>query len=980
MKLIKIEALGFKSFADPIVLRFDGGVAGIVGPNGSGKSNINDAIRWVLGEQSSKELRGDSMEDVIFAGSKTVQPMQRAQVTLTFDNKERLSSVDSDIITISRVLERGKGINEYYLNNEKCRHKDIKAIAMETGIGKSSLAIISQGTVSDIAHSSDEDRRLIFEEAAGVSKYKFRKAESLKKLERAEDVLGRVDVTIKELEKQLVPLRKNAEKAMKYKSMVDELKKVEIGYLAHEIQKHTEIFKTLTEELSGVQETEESYNNQIEDIDQKILNKREEILKINKILSDASGKKEGIQARIQTLERAINSERARRELIASGQGNVSEEERIKAVLGELRTLENKYRYLTDSFKEMEEKRNLSAAKISEFENAINNGNIKIKDYQNKLGQLVAKLELLEEKKNKHTNLYKGTKTVLENKVLFKGFVGMVADLIKVPHEYQTAIETILKNAAQYIVVDHSDTAVKLINFLKKNNGGRATFIPLASIKPKFIRDDYLLVTRNHPGFLGIAEDLVEIDEKYKVLNGFLLGNVVVVEDVNTANEIATIMERKYMIVTKDGDVIRVGGVMVGGTVETSEDVIGLDDKIVELKNLLPGLKGVIKETEKNIQRIQERLANEKTFYNNYNAQSLQLGFDVKSTFNQIEKYKTEAQVAQSKNITVDVNNLSISEETISGLEKDLSILNFDISSNVQIKESLDSSLTILEEERKKVSKLLQTLSASFKEKTIKCERSRVMLEKHKERLSGHYTLTLEFAKENYPLTMAPAAAEALVKELRAEIAELGNVNLESIEQLQEVEERYEFNVKNRDEVLEAKRICEEAIEEMDKKIVARLTNIVDDVNQEMHKVFSSMFGGGTAEVKFVDPKNILESGISIYAQPPGKSVKNLKLFSGGEKSLIAISLLFAILKARPLPLCILDEVEAALDEANVVRYAEYLQELKQQTQFLVITHRPGTMSRVDALFGATMQKRGVTSFFSVKLEEARKLAEKLETN
>ncbi|MGZ9756260.1 AAA family ATPase [Mycoplasma sp. 4423] len=972
MKLIKIEALGFKSFADPIVLHFDGGVAGIVGPNGSGKSNINDAIRWVLGEQSSKELRGDSMEDVIFSGSKTVQPMQKAQVTLTFDNKDRLSSVDSDVISITRVLERGKGINEYYINNQKCRHKDIKAIAMETGIGKSSLAIISQGTVSDIAHSSDEDRRLIFEEAAGVSKYKFRKAEAEKKLERAQETLGMVEVSIKELEKQLTPLRIHAEKALKYKKMAEELKSVEIGYLAHEIKKHSELVKTLTEDLSGVDETDKQYNSQLEELDIKIKNKRDEVIEINRKLSSDSGKKQGLSDRINNIEKAISADRARREMIASGQGNFDEKERISAILSELRTLQEKYRYLSESLSEMETKRNHATENITTLESKINDGNIKVKDLENKYTKLISKLEILEEKKNNFTNLYKGTKTVLENKTLLKGFIGLVADLIKIPNEFLPALEAILKNAAQHIVVDHSDTAVKAINFLKKNNGGRATFIPLASIKGKFIRDDYLLVVRNHPGFVGVAKDLVEIDNKYQVLNEFLLGNVLVVSDIKSANEISTIIEKKYMVVTTDGDIVRVGGVMVGGTVEASEDILGLDQKIKELKDLIPGIKNVIAQTTKTILEDNESLQQQKTYQASYNSQYLNLSYQVKDTFGKIENYKLQTQISSANN--EQISELDVSEQTIAQLQQQLQLLEFDISSNTQIKEALDAKILSWEEEYKRISKLQKTLNESFREKTAAFEKSKNLLEKHKERLSSHYALTLEYAIENYPLNMSPVAAEELVKELRYEIQELGNVNLEAIEQLQEVESRYEFNTKNRDEVTEAIRLCDEAISEMNKKIVARLTNIVDDVNIEMHKVFSSMFGGGSAEVKFIDPKNILESGISIFAQPPGKSVKNLKLFSGGEKSLIAISLLFAILKARPLPLCILDEVEAALDEANVVRYAEYLQELKKQTQFLVITHRPGTMSRVDALFGATMQKRGVTSFFSVKLEDAKKLA------
>nr|WP_318032855.1 AAA family ATPase [Mycoplasmopsis cynos] len=358
MKLVKLEAYGFKSFADPIVLRFDGGVAGIVGPNGSGKSNINDAIRWVLGEQSSKELRGDTMEDVIFAGSKTVQPMNKAQVSLTFDNKDRISSIDADFITISRVLERGKGINDYFINGEKARHKDIKALAMETGIGKSSLAIISQGTVSDIAQSSDDDRRLIFEEAAGVSKYKFRKIEATRKLESADQTLKIVDTKINELEKRLSVLKKQAEKAYKYKQISDDLKNIEVGYLVYEIEKNTKIHNQLSEELAGVAETEIAYKNDIKSLSDQINEKTEKIKEITKIISQFSANKKVIEAHISSLEQTIMEAKARRAVVAEGKGQFDEKERMNALIStvnslgiDLKTFEENYQ---NSLKEKDE--------------------------------------------------------------------------------------------------------------------------------------------------------------------------------------------------------------------------------------------------------------------------------------------------------------------------------------------------------------------------------------------------------------------------------------------------------------------------------------------------------------------------------------------------------------------------------------------------------------------------------------------------
>ncbi|CCP24524.1 AAA family ATPase [Mycoplasmopsis cynos] len=976
MKLVKLEAHGFKSFADPIVLRFDGGVAGIVGPNGSGKSNINDAIRWVLGEQSSKELRGDTMEDVIFAGSKTVQPMNKAQVSLTFDNKDRISSIDADFITISRVLERGKGINDYFINGEKARHKDIKALAMETGIGKSSLAIISQGTVSDIAQSSDDDRRLIFEEAAGVSKYKFRKIEATRKLESADQTLKIVDTKINELEKRLSVLKKQAEKAYKYKQISDDLKNIEVGYLVYEIEKNTKIHNQLSEELAGVAETEIAYKNDIKSLSDQINEKTDKIKEITKIISQFSANKKVIEAHISSLEQTIMEAKARRAVVAEGKGQFDEKERMNALIStvnslgiDLKTFEENYQ---NSLKEKDELDN----EINELRKKINNINIEINNHLEQERNIKFNLNQLKRIRDSKTNLFKGTKTILDNKNNFRGIKGIVADLIKTSQEYLPALETILKGAAQHIVVDHSDTAVKAINFLKSNDGGRATFIPLSTIKSKFVRDDYLLVIRNNPGFVGIASELVTVAEEYRVLNEFLLGNVIVVSDIKTANEISTIMDKKYMVVTLDGDIIRVGGIMVGGTKEASENILGLDDKIRENEEFLPGLSAMIEKLKSNVSKENQELMLKEQRQKNKEVVIKTLSskiFDIKS---QINKHKTDIDFSNNAlDMTDDLTKLNETEKTISQKRSELAILDFDLTTAIEQKDSLDADIQVLNKKNNEQNGMLSQLLSSFTNKTNANEKAKASLAVDKERLTSYYGLTLENAKANYPLTISPEAAAENVKNLRLEISELGNVNLESIQEYEEVDARYQNDVKNRDEVIEAKNICLAAIAEMDKKIVTRLTNIVNDVNREIHKVFSSMFGGGTAKVEFIDPKNILESGISIYAQPPGKTVKNLKLFSGGEKSLIAISLLFAILRARPLPLCILDEVEAALDEANVIRYAEYLQELKQQTQFLVITHRTGTMTRVDALFGATMQKRGVTNFFSVELEEAKKLVD-----
>ncbi|MCU4706370.1 AAA family ATPase [Mycoplasma sp. CSL7503-lung] len=975
MKLIKFEAHGFKSFADPIVLRFDGGVAGIVGPNGSGKSNINDAIRWVLGEQSSKELRGDSMQDVIFAGSKTVQPMQKATVSLTFDNRKGESSIQSEYIKITRSLERGKGINEYFINDQKALHKEIKALAMETGIGKSSLAIISQGTVSDIANSSEEERRRIFEEAAGVSKYKLRKHEATLKLDSSERSLDILDAKIKEMDRQLKPLREAAEKAKKYKEKVDELRSVEIGYLAHEIERNEKIYLDLSEELVGVEETKLSYNKEIQESEEKISNKRDEVVGLEDEINTLTSKKEALSTEIQIIDKTITENNLLREMKVNGQGNFNEEERIQAVIEEATIAEKKIKYLEDSYNSVVKEKKETFDLIDEYRRKFNDYERKINNTTNQIISIETRLKLLVEKKNKQTNLHQGTKNIVQNKHVFRGYIGLVSELFTVEQEFIPAIDVILKAAAQNIVVENSDVAVKAINYLKANDGGRATFIPLASIKGKTVRDDYLLVLRNNPGFIGLAKDLVTIDDKYRVLNEFLLGNIIVVSDIKVATQISNLVEKKYMVVTKEGDIIRVGGVMHGGTKDIASDLIGLDGQINQLKEIIPGHKQIVENLRKEKDNLIQLIESEQTKHNSLDTRESLMRVEIQKEVEKLKKYKSTIAFSDL-NKTQKVVEGNVSAETkLIELENELKIINFDLETKSKIRNKINADIVSIEEVRKRTQKMLNTLLNSFLEKEKAKTKAENLFNIHKDRLGSFYSITLENAKNNFPLTMSVEAAKELVYDLRHEIEEIGNVNLNSITELEELEKRFDEYTSNYNEVKEAKNILIEAIKDLDNNIINRLTKIVDDVNVEMDAVFRSMLGGGKAYVEFIDPKNILESGISIFAQPPGKTVKNLKLFSGGEKALIAISLLFAILKARPLPLCILDEVEAALDESNVVRYAEYLQKLKEQTQFLVITHRTGTMARVDSLFGATMQRRGVTSFFSVKLEDAKKLTE-----
>ncbi|OAB48671.1 AAA family ATPase [Mycoplasmopsis gallinarum] len=979
MKLIKVEAHGFKSFADPITLKFDGGVAGIVGPNGSGKSNINDAIKWVLGERSAKELRGDNMADVIFAGSKTAKPMDKAVVTLTFDNKDGLSSLPHQTITISRVLERNSGINQYYLNGEVCRQKDIKDIAMESGIGKSSLAIISQGTVSDIAEATPEERKAIFEEAAGVSKYKFRKKEALSKLAKTEEGLEQIRIRISEIERKLIPLRKQAEKAKIYIAKAEELKSVEVGLLVDNIKFFGKLYNDLKIELEGVDETRQDLEERIEILSSKILNNNQQKSSLSNELKTLSVDFDTVKEQLNKLDILLAKEEERHKLIADGINNSNAEEQIKSYQELIKQYGARINAAIKDIEIIDQKISTNNQQIDDYNAQINELSVKINKQRTALVQSETTLNLLLQQKENSSFLHKGTKTILDNKALFgKSLKGTVADLIKVPKEYVTAIDTILASSVQHLVVDKAETAVKAVNFLKNNNGGRATFIPLASIQPKSVRDDHLLAIQSYSGFIGVASDLVEAPVEYTLLVKFLLGNVLVSETIEDAKNLSNILEKRYLVVTLDGDTVRAGGVISGGAKIQNQSLLNIEDKIKDLETIIPGMKGTIRTIQEQIDEITNKRrytyeldsqfkqqksglvtakATNQDLFNEYNQKLTSLNRQQSINLNEIN-------VEQNSNIA----NREVLENRKLAIEAEyrakygaLQNISTELNNNQMLKDDLEATL--------------RKILTSYSNKTSERDKSKLLLEQSKERLASHYKMTLETAELSYKLELKRDQAEEIVHQLREEIEALGNVNLESLEALVEEEERYNENTKGEAELTKAKEILENAIAEFDKIIISRLSNIVNDVNEEFNNVFQSMFGGGRAKLHFTDPNNILESGVEIEAQPPGKSIKNLKLFSGGEKSLIAISLLFGILKARPLPLCILDEVEAALDEANVVRYAEYLQQLKPKTQFLVITHRHGTMSRVDSLFGATMQNRGVTTFISLELSEAKKLVE-----
>ncbi|MGL4183644.1 MAG: AAA family ATPase [Metamycoplasmataceae bacterium] len=974
MKLIKVEAKGFKSFADKVTLEFDGGVVGIVGPNGSGKSNINDAIKWVLGEQSSKALRGDNMEDVIFAGSRTEVEQNKATVTLTFDNSDKSISLPHKIFTISRVLERGKGANTYYINDEIVKYKDIREIALESGISKSSLAIISQGTVSDIAQSSPEQRRGIIEDAAGTSKYKAKKIESLRKLEKTDETLGKVETVIKELEKQLGPLENQSEKAKVYIEKSKKLKEYEISLIVSDLIDFKEKFDEAKNELEGYQETQEDLKRKIKEEETLIEDNVNYKFKIEQELNLENKRIEKINEDLHDLEVRFKNEEAKREMILNGNKIVGNKEKIEVMKEHLNVLSSKISYSKDWEQKTNEDIRTRREEVNELEIKIAENRLKANSSKAKFLKVKTKIDVLVDHKENKTNLFKGTKTVIENKSLFRGLFGTVADVIKIPEKFIPAIESVLQNALQHIVVDESNTAIKIIEFLKNNNGGRATFIPLSSIAEKDINHEYLMAINSQDGFISVASKLVKVeDKKFDVLISFLLGNVVVVEDIRSATKISDLLDKRYMVVSLDGDLVRVGGVITGGTKVNSINILGIDNQIKQLEEIAPQLEQIITITEKEINRLENIKEEKQSFINEINIEVVKNKEKQLSLENEFNKLRLDFETLSDSKF--DDNNFERIDLSLDNLSSEKKMIIASVRSKREKISNLTNVINSSTLNKKELEKSLRVIYENYSEKVNQKAKAEFFIETSTKRLLEFYQLTFESAKEIYNPNIDIEKARVIVAELKTDIESLGNINIDAIRDYEELKKRYDEIDENYKELTNAKDIIISAIAEMDKIIINKINKTMELVNLEFNNVFQKMFGGGEARVFLLDPKDPLESGVDIDARPPGKSIKNLKLFSGGEKALIAISLLFAIIKAKPLPLCILDEVEAALDESNVIRYANYLQELKKDTQFIVITHRYGTMSNVDTLFGATMQKRGVTSFFSVELSQAKDLVD-----
>lgn len=1181
MYLKSIEVQGFKSFAHKLKFDFHNGITGIVGPNGSGKSNVADAVRWVLGEQRVKQLRGGSMQDVIFSGTENRKPLSYASVAITLDNSDHQLPIEYEEVTVARKLYRS-GESEYLINGSSCRLKDVNELFYDTGIGKEGYSIIGQGQIEKILSGKPEERRELFDEAAGIVKFKRRKNMSVKKLEEEQQNLLRVNDILAEIEKQIGPLERQSEKAREFLRKKEELKTYDINMflletarIKEQIEALEEKIQTATEELADAGRQYDGMKQEYETVEEQVDIIDESVERAKNQLNETTMLKQQLENQIALLKEQIHSVRMNDEHYEQRAGIIEteiaerekqledfekEQEEIHSQLkerkeiedgvrGELIEVQTRIATLTDSIEkkkadimELLGNRASTKAKIQKYDTMLEQIQVRraqlnqriieaeteageqeklLKGYQEELksisGEIIAlteengryedKIENIQNILTKQTEKFRIGQTayhreqsrleslkniterydgygnsirkVMDRRNQEKGLLGVVADIIKVDKDYEVAIETALGGNIQNIVTSDEDTAKRMIQFLKQNRFGRATFLPLTSLKfyggisrPEALREK---------GVIGTANTLVKVEKQYEELAGYLLGRTLVVDHIDTGIAIARKYKQSLRIVTLEGELINPGGSMTGGAFKNSSNLLSRRREMEEFEKTVKQLKREMDELEAESEKLRRERSG---YYDQIEVikEKLQKAYVVQNTA-KMNVDQAEARIRAAKNTSGDMKeeaesldrqitdiidnqeSITVELDTSEQLESELSakieseqeILDRErelesvkqkdteemhlacagleqkyefTSQNVtrireeiekfreemkELEENKDGTSKEILEKEEKITDLKRTIEESkdlFAEIGQEIEKFKMQREelnqKHKtflqkrEDLSKHMAnldkevFRLESQKNNYEeasekqinymweeyeLTYNRALElrnenltdlskmKRRIQELKGEIRGLGDVNVNAIEDYKNVSERYEFLKGQHDDLVEAEKTLEKIIEELDTAMRKQFKEQFDRISKEFDMVFKELFGGGKGTLELMEEEDILEAGIKIIAQPPGKKLQNMMQLSGGEKALTAIALLFAIQNLKPSPFCLLDEIEAALDDNNVVRFAKYLHKLTKSTQFIVITHRRGTMTAADRLYGITMQEKGVSTLVSVSLLE-----------
>jgi len=981
MQLKSIKAYGFKSFADKIDIEIKDGITGIVGPNGSGKSNIVDAVKWVLGEQSLKALRGtNSMSDVIFQGSASRKPLTRASVSLVIDNKDHYLNSEYDELEIKRIVY-SSGENEYLINGSRVRLKDITDLFLDSGAGKEAFSIISQGKIGEILNSKPEERRTIIEEAAGVLKYKKRKIESLKKLDKTNDNLLKIDLIIKELETNLEPLKEQSIKAHKYQTFKEELESIEISLLINDISNLSLEYETLKKESDILREDIENIESSNSKDDSKLERLKLEILKIEQEINIKNTELLKLTEEISSIEaqKQVMVERKKYEVddVKLANNIIALQENILSLQSTLSSLNEAKDYASKKLNSLNEKKE---SILVDYRKNVASKNTLQSDINLKnrlLNELKNKIDIAESNIANDTLLPYSVKTVLNNPRI-KGMHGTLGSLIEIEEKYTGAIETVLGFNQNVVICSNENSAKEAINYLKENNLGRVTFYPLNIIKPKHIDEITHDKIKNDDDFIGIASNLVNTKEEYKNIVANQLGNVVVVKNIDAMNRIGKLINYSYRVVTIDGEILHSGGSITGGSKKSNKNTLTEKNNLANLKQDYirmeqdlkynnDKLEKITKETElltENLNFLEVQITNLVETLKYHNSQIEQTTLLLTSKENELNG--TENLKASTLDAELD-NTLKAYYERLEQKEKLNSILE-----EIKTKKSeLNTELNDLEMQNKKFNSEYNKKVSSLNQIEVTLGKYDIKMDNLLIRLTEEYDITYERAKMTYDVPKDIENSRGKVHTLRREIKELGEVNIGAISEYERINTRYEFLTAQKEDLKTSIDELLLVINEMDDTMQKEFKKTFDMISKEFKRVFSKLFKGGHGEITLTDPDNLLDTGIDIIAEPPGKKLKNISLLSGGEKTLTAIALLFAILNVKIVPFCILDEVEAALDEANVQTFGNYLKDYEHKTQFIVITHKKKTMEYANTLYGITMQESGVSKLVSVKLDDEK---------
>ena len=979
MYLKTIKASGFKSFANKIQIDLENKITGIVGPNGSGKSNIVDAVRWVLGEQSVKSLRGDgSMTDVIFSGSKSREPLNVASVTLVFDNTDHVFPLDFNEVSIKRRVYRD-GTNEYFINGEKCRLKDINDLLLDSGIAKESFNIISQGRVEEILSAKASDRRIIFEEAANVLKYKRRKEDALRKLDKTNENMNRINDIIAELESQVEPLKEQASKAEEYNNAKEELGSIEISLVTHYITEYNKEYElksakieTLNNELinlktktSSSDATSERQKLELSKLNNEINDYQEKLLEMTKKVEQANSHKQIV---LERKKYELNNDTIHKNIVSLKEEQLKIQNQVSAIEFNIDENNTKLEKIDLNIKNNETFLDKLKTEKRNIDDIINKNYYNLNIVKNRINSLETSIE-------NNGSLPLAVRNILNNPRL-KGIHDIVGNIIDVEPTYLTAITTSLGAAFNNIIVDNASSAEEAIKYLKENKFGRVTFLPINVMKPKYVDEKILNILKHQEGFINIASNLVRTESLYQTIISNQLGNTLIVDNIKNANIISKQINFQYKIVSLSGEIVHVGGAITGGETSKIRSVKTDKQELLEQTKEKEKLELTIKNCEEKINEIDNKFheIDDKNYLLNKEKLELKEKINIlKQNIEDLYKRLNEisSEITSSNNILK--NDLSKEEtEAINEfyrLEKEKEELSQNYKKLLNKREDLTEEISLNENLNKKDNEQLRNTMNELKDLEILVNRLEVKIDSSLKLLSENYGMTYEFALEKSIIDLDIEFARTKVNKLRKVIKDLGEVNLGAIAEYKRVSERYEFLLKQRDDLLNATNTLLEIVKEMDVQMEKDFKETFKVVKENFKETFKQLFKGGTADLIYTDPKNVLETGVEIVASPPGKKLTSLSLLSGGEKTLTAISLLFAILKTKKTSFCILDEVEAALDEANVASFGEYVTSLKDKTQFIIITHKKKTMEYADTLYGITMQESGVSKLVSVKLND-----------